>query len=72
MVKREHMWIGLLEGIPSKEAEMLYQLKPILSPTVPKGKERLRFCLHSYNIKEEIAEVLRLLATFVKRIDNFY
>ncbi len=42
-----------------------YQLKPILSPTVPKGKERLRFCLHSYNIKEEIAEVLRLLATFV-------
>lgn len=49
-----------------------YQLKPILSPTVPKGKERLRFCLHSYNIKGEIAEVLRLLATFVKRIDNFY
>jgi 8-amino-7-oxononanoate synthase len=42
-----------------------YQLKPILSPTVPKGKERLRFCLHSYNIKEEIAEVLGLLATFV-------
>lgn len=42
-----------------------YQLKPILSPTVPKGKERLRFCLHSYNRKEEIAKVLQLLATFV-------
>jgi len=29
-------------------------IKPILSPTVPKGEERLRICLHSYNTKEEI------------------
>ncbi|SEK88202.1 8-amino-7-oxononanoate synthase [Aquimarina amphilecti] len=42
-----------------------FDVKPILSPTVPEGKERLRFCLHSYNTKEEIAEVLALLATFV-------
>ncbi|UTW67021.1 pyridoxal phosphate-dependent aminotransferase family protein [bacterium SCSIO 12643] len=27
---------------------------PILSPTVAKGSERIRFCLHSYNTKEEI------------------
>lgn len=40
-------------------------VKPILSPTVPKGKERLRFCLHSYNSHEEISEVLSLLANFV-------
>ena len=43
-----------------------FDVKPILSPTVPEGKERLRFCLHSYNSEEEISEVLSLLATFVK------
>ncbi len=42
-----------------------FDVKPILSPTVTQGKERLRFCLHSYNSKEEISEVLELLATFV-------
>ncbi|WP_074406935.1 MULTISPECIES: aminotransferase class I/II-fold pyridoxal phosphate-dependent enzyme [Aquimarina] len=42
-----------------------FDVKPILSPTVSQGKERLRFCLHSYNSKEEISEVLELLATFV-------
>lgn len=42
-----------------------FNVKPILSPTVAKGHERLRFCLHSYNSKEEITKVLKLLATFV-------
>lgn len=42
-----------------------FDVKPILSPTVPKDEERLRFCLHSYNTQEEISEVLKLLATFV-------
>lgn len=42
-----------------------FDVKPILSPTVPKGKERLRFCLHSYNSKKEISKVLALLSTFV-------
>ncbi len=42
-----------------------FDVRPILSPTVPKGQERLRFCLHSYNTLEEIARVMKLLATFV-------
>lgn len=42
-----------------------FEVKAILSPTVPEGQERLRFCLHSYNSKEEIAEVLSMLSTFV-------
>ncbi|AOW20926.1 aminotransferase class I/II-fold pyridoxal phosphate-dependent enzyme [Urechidicola croceus] len=42
-----------------------FDVKPILSPTVPEGQERLRFCLHSYNSQEEISKVLKLLATFV-------
>ena len=42
-----------------------FDIKPILSPTVPVGQERLRFCLHSYNSKIEIQEVLNLLSTLV-------
>ena len=43
-----------------------FDVRPILSPTVKKGQERLRFCLHNYNTKEQIDEVLNLLSTFVK------
>lgn len=39
-----------------------FNVKPILSPTVPKNQERLRFCLHSYNLKKEIDGILNLLA----------
>jgi len=42
-----------------------FDVKAILSPTVTKGQERLRFCIHSYNSKYEITKVLELLATFV-------
>ena len=42
-----------------------FDVRPIISPTVPKGQERLRFCLHSYNSETEISNVLKLLATFV-------
>ncbi|MEM9364117.1 MAG: aminotransferase class I/II-fold pyridoxal phosphate-dependent enzyme [Bacteroidota bacterium] len=38
-----------------------YDVKPILSPTVKKGEERLRFCLHSYNTKQEIENVLKMI-----------
>ena len=38
-----------------------FQVKPILSPTVPKGKERLRFCLHSYNTEAEIKTISNTL-----------
>ncbi|APS38346.1 aminotransferase class I/II-fold pyridoxal phosphate-dependent enzyme [Salegentibacter sp. T436] len=38
-----------------------FEVKPILSPTVPKGSERLRFCLHSFNSENEIREVLKKL-----------
>ena len=42
-----------------------FNVKPILSPTVPLGSERLRFCIHSYNSFEEISEVLKVLGNFV-------
>ena len=37
-------------------------VRPIVSPTVPKGTERLRICLHSYNTPEEI----KMLASFLQ------
>lgn len=42
-----------------------FSVKPILSPTVPAGSERLRFCIHSYNSFEEISQVLKVLGSFV-------
>ena len=39
-----------------------FDVRPILAPTVPLGKERLRFCLHSFNSQDEIREVLTILA----------
>ncbi|UZO81627.1 8-amino-7-oxononanoate synthase [Aquimarina sp. ERC-38] len=46
-------------------AQKGFDVKPILSPTVKEGEERLRFCLHSYNSSVDISEVLSILATFV-------
>ena len=39
-----------------------FDVKAILSPTVPEGQERLRICLHSYNSQNEIKTLLSLLA----------
>jgi 8-amino-7-oxononanoate synthase len=54
-----------VKSIAKRIQEKGFDVKAILSPTVPEGQERLRFCIHSYNSKEEISEVLRLLSTFV-------
>lgn len=44
-----------------------FGVKAILSPTVPAGKERLRFCVHSYNSEDEISRVLKLLSNFTNK-----
>ena len=31
-----------------------FDVRPILSPTVPKGEERLRICIHAFNTKAQI------------------
>lgn len=38
-----------------------FDIKPILSPTVPEGKERLRVCIHSYTTEGEIKKLVSLL-----------
>jgi 8-amino-7-oxononanoate synthase len=36
-------------------------IRPIVSPTVPKGKERLRICLHEFNYEKEILKIFEIL-----------
>jgi 8-amino-7-oxononanoate synthase len=54
-----------VKNIATKFQEKGFDVKAILSPTVPEGQERLRLCLHSYNSEKEISEILSLLSTFV-------
>ena len=54
-----------VKAMANQLQEKGFDVKAILSPTVPEGQERLRFCLHSYNSQEEITVVLRLLSTYV-------
>ncbi len=37
-------------------------VRPIMSPTVPKGKERIRICLHAYNTTEEIDQLFNIIS----------
>ncbi len=54
-----------VKKIAKQLKEKGFDVKAILSPTINKGEERLRFCLHSYNSFEEITAVLEHLTTFV-------
>ena len=47
--------------IANKIQESGFNVKAILSPTVPEGQERLRICLHSYDNKNNIDAVLNIL-----------
>lgn len=38
-----------------------FEARPILSPTVKKGEERIRICLHSFNTDEEILQLTKNL-----------
>ena len=54
-----------VKHIASQLQEKGFEVKAILSPTIPEGQERLRFCLHSYNTEKEMEEVLIELSKLV-------
>ena len=54
-----------VKQIASQLQEKGFEVKAILSPTVPEGQERLRFCLHSYKTEKEMEEVLIELSKLV-------
>ncbi|HEX8563790.1 MAG TPA: pyridoxal phosphate-dependent aminotransferase family protein [Flavobacterium sp.] len=52
-----------VKRIAEKLQQQGFDIRPILSPTVPEGQERLRICIHSYNTHDQISEVMQVLAT---------
>lgn len=38
-----------------------FDVRPILSPTVPMGEERLRICFHTFNTEQEVKGMISLL-----------
>lgn len=57
--------IGKAKTLAEKLTEKGFGVKAILSPTVPEGQERLRFCIHSYNSEEELGLVLKLVLKYI-------
>ncbi|CAG8531127.1 11825_t:CDS:2 [Acaulospora colombiana] len=43
-----------------------YNVKPIRSPTVPVGKERIRICLHADNSEEEIEGLVNIIENYFR------
>ncbi len=56
---------GKIKLVSKKLIDKGFGVKAILSPTVPEGQERLRFCIHNYNTKEELGLVLKLLSSYL-------
>ena len=57
---------GELEKVKKSSDELLRNkiaVKPIFSPTVPAGQERLRICLHSFNTKVEIEKLVEIISS---------
>lgn len=44
-----------------------FNIKAILSPTVPQGKERIRITIHSYNTKDEIINLCNYMKEFLEK-----
>jgi 8-amino-7-oxononanoate synthase len=44
-----------------------FDVRPILSPTVAKGKERLRICIHTFNTQEQIKDLAQNIVRFFEK-----
>ncbi|HYG38683.1 MAG TPA: 8-amino-7-oxononanoate synthase [Cytophagales bacterium] len=51
------------KNLAAKLIENGFDVRPILSPTVQEGKERIRICLHAYNSFGEIEELVKSIQT---------
>ncbi len=50
-----------VKQLANKLQDAGFDIRPILYPTVPKGKERLRIVLHSFNTMAEVERLVQLL-----------
>lgn len=51
------------KNLATKLIERGFDVRPILSPTVKEGKERIRICLHAYNSFGEIENLVKSIQT---------
>ncbi|MCW3072795.1 MAG: 8-amino-7-oxononanoate synthase [Bacteroidetes bacterium] len=47
-----------------------FDVRPILSPTVQKGRERLRICLHLFNTTEELGRLIAAVNSHLQTINS--
>lgn len=45
-----------------------FDVRPIVSPTVPKGTERIRICLHEFNTEEEVKGLVKSLQKAIENV----
>lgn len=57
-----------VKNISSAIQKAGFDVRPILSPTVPKGKERIRICLHAFNTEEEIHRLISSIKNAIEFI----
>jgi 8-amino-7-oxononanoate synthase len=48
-----------------------FDVRPILSPTVKKGSERIRICIHAFNTEDEIKNLVKVIKENIKKVDPF-
>ena len=59
----------VVKSVADKLQKEGFGVMPILSPTVPKGQERLRICLHSFNTETQISELLDALYDYITKFN---
>ncbi len=45
-----------------------FDVRPIVSPTIPKGTERIRICLHEFNTEEEVKGLVKSLQNAIANV----
>ncbi len=56
--------IGQLKKMSEKLRQNNFDVRPVFSPTVPVGRERLRIIVHAYNTTAQIDELISLVRPF--------
>jgi 8-amino-7-oxononanoate synthase len=56
--------ISQLKAISEKLQQHNFDVRPVFSPTVPVGKERLRIIVHAYNTTEQLDELVNLVTPY--------
>ena len=52
----------IVKNIAVQLQEAGFDIRPILYPTVPSGKERLRIVLHAFNTMQEVEDIIKILS----------